>query len=311
MSKIFCIVDGMTDPHFSPSDYPALSSMSCIGTVDTARGLNVESLNCILHLLGVSVIPPYLRGYAEALGVGIPVKKEDLIFRGSWFSLDEKGCFSVPIEGPDVLPSPLADVRYYKIGTYQSILVFPGMREKISHIRTFPPYVCAGRPAKELSPIGDSLLQDCFFDCLTPKQGLILWGESVSSLLPPFPEKAAVVAGASIVKGIARLLRMTLIPVFGATGETDTNLEGKTSAALAAAKEYPFVLLHLNGADEAAHRRNPQEKAAFLQKADRIVFQSLLSSGHEIILTGDHGTDPATGKHMGGEQKIYSILTIR
>jgi 2,3-bisphosphoglycerate-independent phosphoglycerate mutase len=310
LSKIFCIVDGMTDPQFSPSDYPALSSMNCIGSVDTARGLDVESLNCILHLLGVDHIPPHLRGYAEALGVGIPIEKEDLIFRGSWFSLDEKGCFSSPIEGPASLSSS-GKVRYYKIGTYQSILIFPGMQKKISHIKTFPPYLCAGRPAKELAPQGDAFLKDCFLNWLTPKQGLIPWGESVPSSLPPFPEKAAAVAGASIVKGIARLLHMTLIPVSGATGETDTDLAGKTAAALEAAQRYPFVLLHLNGADEAAHRKNPKEKAAFLQKADRIVFQSLVSSGHEIILTSDHGTDPATGKHIGGEQSIYSIFTIR
>lgn len=45
---------------------------------------------------------------------------------------------------------------------------------------------------------------------------------------------------------------MELFPVKGATGDVDTDLDAKTEAALRAAERCPFVLLHINGADEAA-----------------------------------------------------------
>lgn len=81
---------------------------------------------------------------------------------------------------------------------------------------------------------------------------MLLWGQSVPVALPPFPQKSAVICGKELVKGIARLLHMELFPVKGATGDVDTDLDAKTEAALRAAERCPFVLMHINGADEAA-----------------------------------------------------------
>lgn len=81
---------------------------------------------------------------------------------------------------------------------------------------------------------------------------MLLWRQSVPVALPPFPQKSAVICGKELVKGIARLLHMELFPVKGATGDVDTDLDAKTEAALRAAERCPFVLMHINGADEAA-----------------------------------------------------------
>ena len=83
MSKILCIIDGMTDSGFRIADYPNLSRMYLTKHIDTTKGQEPESLGCILRLLGVEKVPKYLRGYAEALGYGIPVNTNDLILRGS------------------------------------------------------------------------------------------------------------------------------------------------------------------------------------------------------------------------------------
>ena len=72
-----------------------------------------------------------------------------------------------------------------------------------------------------------------------------------------------------------------------------------------AAEQTPFVLLHINGADEAAHRRDAAEKRAFLQKVDHVVLAELLASRHRITVVSDHGTDPETGQHRGGPQPYY------
>ena len=305
MSKILCIIDGMTDAGFRRSYYPSLSGMNLIRHIDTTCRQKPESLGCILRILGTKKVPSNLRGYAEALGNGIPVNHNDLVLRGSWFALDENGRCTVPTTAPDSLPDACG-CRYYAFGQYKSLLVFPGMAASAFKLLTFPPYACSGQTARQLCPRGCTAVENLFYSQLTEKRCLILWGQSVPIKLAPFPQRAAVVCGASIVKGISRLLNMELIPVPGATGDTDTDLSAKVSAALQAAEAYPFVLLHINGADEAAHRKSAEEKQAFLKKVDETVIPALLRSGHTVYITADHGTDPVHGTHVGGLQPVFS-----
>lgn len=135
---------------------------------------------------------------------------------------------------------------------------------------------------------------------------MLLWGQSVPAALPPFPQKSAVICGKELVKGIARLLHMELFPVKGATGDVDTDLDAKTEAALRAAERCPFVLLHINGADEAAHRHDSAEKETFLRRVDDRVLSRLLASEHEIMVASDHGADPENGAHLGGPQPFFT-----
>ncbi|MDO4732218.1 MAG: hypothetical protein Q4B50_01695 [Bacillota bacterium] len=304
MSKILCIIDGMTDASFRAFDYPNLFSMRLLRYVDTTQGKTPESLGCILRLLGVKNVPPHLRGYAEALGHGIPVEKNDLILRGSWFSLDDVGRCTVPVNAPELLSEE--EGRYYHLGQYKSLLVFPGMAKYIADLLTYPPYACNGRDARILCPKGCASVSRVFQAQLTRERCLILWGQSVPAEIAAFSHEAAVICGTDIVKGIARLLHMSLIPLSGATGETDTNLQEKTAAALDAAKSYPFVLLHINGADEAAHRKDFDEKSSFLRKVDAVVLGPLLQSGHDIYAVSDHGTDPLSGQHIGEPQPLFT-----
>lgn len=304
MSKILCIIDGMTDPYFQVKNFLNLSSMRLLRHVDTTQGQTPESLGCILRLLGTKRVPPHLRGYAEALGYGIPVDKNDLILRGSWFSLNEQGCCNVPVSAPELLSG--SEGYYYNLGQYKSLLVFPGMASCIADMVTYPPYACNGRDSRTLCPKGCAVASRVFHAQLAKDRCLILWGQSAPAKIVPFPQKTAVICGTPIVKGIAKLLNMTLISVSGVTGDTDTNLQEKTKAAISTAQNYPFVLLHINGADEAAHRKNLNEKNDFLRKVDTVVVNSLLQSGHDIYVASDHGTDPVTGQHIGNRQPMFT-----
>ena len=194
MSRILCVIDGMTDPHFQVERYGHLASMGSMRYVDTCGGFPPETLHCVLRLLGVTDLPVHLRGYVEALGAGIPVRPDDLLLRGSCYTLDGEGCCTMPC--------------------------------------------CA--------------------------------------------------------------------PVKGATGDVDTDLDAKTEAALRAAERCPFVLLHINGADEAAHRHDSAEKETFLRRVDDRVLSRLLASEHEIMVASDHGADPESGAHLGGPQPFFT-----
>ena len=85
-----------------------------------------------------------------------------------------------------------------------------------------------------------------------------------------------------------------------------TDLDAKTEAALRAAERCPFVLLHINGADEAAHRHDSAEKETFLRRVDDRVLSRLLASEHEIMVASDHGADPESGAHLGGPQPFFT-----
>lgn len=78
--------------------------------------------------------------------------------------------------------------------------------------------------------------------------------------------------------------------------------EGSLAVRLAAAgrlleKGYDFVHCHDKAADEAGHRKDPQEKAGMIASLDRAV--GLLDSlpGPVVVLTGDHAT-PARGRML-------------
>ena len=54
MSRILCVIDGMTDPHFQVERYGHLASMGLVRYVDTCGGFPPETLHCVLRLLGVT-----------------------------------------------------------------------------------------------------------------------------------------------------------------------------------------------------------------------------------------------------------------
>lgn len=277
--------------------------MQLLQHLDTTGSYAPETLYCVLRLLGVKNPPQHLRGYAEALGAGIAVQAEDLILRCSWFALDKQGRCTAPCTAPAEWPS--SRFQYYPLGKDKSILVYPHLGCLAETIVTPPPGSGAGQPAEQLCPKGSAILRETFQEFRSKERCALLWGQATMAVLPPFPQTAAVLCGKPLVRGIGRLLGMDTPALPGATGDVDTDLEEKTTAALAAAQTYPFVLLHINGADEASHRKNVREKQQFLQRVDQQVLARLLSSKHEIIVASDHGTDPQTGLHSGAPQPVW------
>lgn len=74
MSRILCVIDGMTDPHFQVERYGHLASMGSVRYVDTCGGFPPETLHCVTAPVVATDLPVHLRGYVEALGAGIPVR---------------------------------------------------------------------------------------------------------------------------------------------------------------------------------------------------------------------------------------------
>jgi hypothetical protein len=196
--------------------------------------------------------------------------------------------------------------RYYPLGQSEGLLIFPGMATFLSDIVSYSPYMYSGQNILELCPKGCSKVSQVFQSQLTKERCLLLWGQSVTVHMSSFPQKTAVICGSSRIKGMARLLGMMLLSVPGATGDVDTDLLAKTKAAIDASKSYPFVLLHINGAEAASYRRNPDQKRTFLEKFDSVVLPLLLHSGCEVTVVSDYSSDPVTGQHMGKPQPLFT-----
>jgi len=111
-----------------------------------------------------------------------------------------------------------------------------------------------------------------------------------------------VVAARGACAGVARMLGARVVVPEGATGHTDTALAAKVSAATEALTAgASHVVVHVAGADAAAHERDAAAKVAFLERADRELVAPLADAvaraGGTLRVCPDHGCDPATGRH--------------
>lgn len=83
--------------------------------------------------------------------------------------------------------------------------------------------------------------------------------------LPNFAEtygkRGSVISAVPLVHGIGALTGLRMVHVDGATGETETNYEGKVQAAVdCLAGGDDFVCLHIEAPDEATHNGKLDEK---------------------------------------------------
>lgn len=112
--------------------------------------------------------------------------------------------------------------------------------------------------------------------------------------------KGAVVAAASIIKGIAKLAGLDVVKVNGATGELDTDTLSKADATLKALKTHNFVLVHVEAADEASHDGNVEGKISIIKKIDAMIGRILNGidlNNVIVVLLSDHVTSTQLRKH--------------
>ncbi len=87
------------------------------------------------------------------------------------------------------------------------------------------------------------------------------------------------------------------------TGSLDTDLDAKFAAVEKLLTSWRTVVVHLKGADVAAHDRQPELKRDYLSQADQALGRFLerhRESGSDlmVLVTADHGTSSITGVHM-------------
>ena len=123
--------------------------------------------------------------------------------------------------------------------------------------------------------------------------------------VPPFNEKyglnAACIAETGLIKGIGKISGMDLIDVEGATGGIDTNLNNIAQSIVDTAKgdDYDFILINIDGADEAGHDGQMEEKVNFIEKVDAVIGEVMRIDDIYFVLTADHSTPVLVMDHTG------------
>ncbi|MHC5010576.1 MAG: hypothetical protein ACYTG6_06435 [Planctomycetota bacterium] len=133
------------------------------------------------------------------------------------------------------------------------------------------------------------------------------WGPGVSIPLPEFETrtgvKAAVVGVNPSVVGAARLQKIPVVPVEGATGMADSNLRAKTDAALDALEEKDLVYLHVDALAACSHARDFARKVETLERLDGYVLGPALRALEEdrrarIVVIAGEGVSAESGRHL-------------
>ena len=153
-----------------------------------------------------------------------------------------------------------------------------------------------------------------------PANGIWFWAEGTALELPDFKEEygcgGAVVSAVPICHGIGVLRGLEMVEVEGATGEIDTNFEGKMEAAWRKLNEFDFVCLHLEAPDECTHNGDLPGKLQSIEWLDSRLVAPLVrrmdEAGMEyrILLLSDHKTLTSTRGH-DGDPVPYLIFDSR
>lgn len=140
-----------------------------------------------------------------------------------------------------------------------------------------------------------------------PANGIWFWAEGTAVTLPSFREQygldGAVVSAVPLCHGIGVLRGLEMVEVEGATGELDTNFEGKLEATWTKLQQYDFVCLHLEAPDECTHNGDLPGKLQAIEWLDSKLVAPLLrhleaaQMDHRVLLLSDHKTLTVTRGH--------------
>ncbi len=312
MANFMLCIDGMEEAS-APAPRLPVRGLLAQGTVSTVpQGVVADSLGCILRLLGSAECDiPTGRAALEALAIGLPLQPDDAVLRCTLCRVENGAIAPATRDAAELLramPLPPGWILAPMSG-YRCLLCIAGSAAQLAQITTLPPHQYFGSPVQALLPhggaLGDALAAFVRESArVLPQHILLPWGQSAPYTLPSFTSRtgvhAAMVCHADIVRGIAHALQMDCPVIAGATGDTDTDLHAKYNAARVLARDHALVIIHVNGCDEAGHRREHAQKYAFRDRILHKIFEPLyrtLGAGERILLCADHETDSTTGAH--------------
>ncbi|MFA9422587.1 MAG: phosphoglycerate mutase [Sedimentibacter sp.] len=334
MKTILIILDGISEDrchelnNMTPLEYantPIMDKIINEGTHEKTcfcpNSRNPDSLVCILSILGVEKgLIPKNRAYLEALAAGIDVEDDEVVLRCNLVSVEHDKLESFNARGlnkatiKNTLDNIVTDekIRFYHLSDYRNLIVIK-KNDEILNLVDIPPHENVGQNVLDMLKyikkidVLDSFVEDNAFKFNDKSYMFYPWGVSEKTLLPSFLElhhkTCSCVCSTEIVTGIAKAMKIDLVYLENATGDTDTDLLEKAKAVLAEINIHDVVIAHINGTDEVSHRKDLNGKIKFIEKIDREFLSKIYINAWKtanIIIVSDHQTSSKTGKHEKG-----------
>ncbi|MBN1235645.1 MAG: cofactor-independent phosphoglycerate mutase [Methanotrichaceae archaeon] len=271
------------------------------------------------------------RAPLEAAAMGVRLGEADIAFRCNFVTVeggimkDYSAGHVTTEEGRELIEALLPimpDRRLYAGVSYRNLLVLKTGAKAICT----PPHDISDQPVAEHLPSGpDSELLIKLMEAAEPilarhpvnekriaagkrpANAIWLWGQGPAPVMPSFAEKyglkGAMISAVDLLKGIGKYAGLEVIDVAGATGNIDTNYEGKVQATLEALKRCDFVYLHIEAPDEAGHEGNIELKVQAIELFDELVvgpvLEGLEKSGEDwrVLVMPDHATPISIKTH--------------
>ena len=114
------------------------------------------------------------------------------------------------------------------------------------------------------------------------------------------PLHVSCISGDLTVIGLARWLGAETVCEPQMTANLDTDLAAKVAAAMSALQQGDLTILHVKGADIAAHDRRPDLKVQFLERLDKelgVLLDAYSGKPLRVGVGSDHATLSESGQH--------------
>lgn len=314
---------------------------SCGRAQTVPTGMTPGSDTANLSVLGYDPGRYYSgRSPLEAVSMGISMEESDVSYRCNLVTLSDAERYEearmidysageIPTEESTALIAWLRERLDFRDAD-----LYPGIRYRHCFVRHFsslgtdltPPHDISGRCIGEHLPKGRYgeeflALQKRSWEVLKtapvnlerirrgerPASSLWFWGEGTRPKLEPYRQKfgltGGVVSAVDLLRGLGICAGLTVAAVEGATGNYDTNYEGKAQAAIDLWKTHDFVYVHVEAPDECGHHFDAEHKIYAIEQIDEKILTPLLaylrSCGEDfgILLLPDHPTPVSIGTH--------------
>lgn len=316
-------------------NFDRMAARGRIGLVKTIpEGMPPGSDVALMSILGYDPTKYYTgRAPLEAASLDIPLGSNDVAFRCNLITLEDDtlvdySAGEIETDQARILIELINEklgsskLQFYPGVSYRHVMVW---RDGSVDMETTPPHDIQGQSMSAHLPAGEGeeMLRRLICDSMEildsheinrqrrdqgkqPGNSIWLWGQGRTPQLPSFPLRfgvtGGVIAAVDLVRGGGKLAGLSAPQVPGATGNLQTNYEGKAQAALDILREQDFVLVHVEAPDEAAHHADIEGKVWAIEQVDSRVMKPILEGlerypDHRILLISDHHTPISIKTH--------------
>lgn len=322
-----------------------MSARGELGMVKTIPdGLKPGSDVANLSVLGYEVKNCYTgRSPLEAASIGVDLKDNDVTFRANLVTLSDDEPFEnkvmldysageiTSLEAAELIKAVEKElhtdfIHFYSGVSYRHLLVWTGGS---TNVKLTPPHDISDKKIGEYLPAGDNagellelmkrsneILKNHPVNQKRVKAGkkpatsLWFWGEGTKPKIDNFKEKfgisGSMISAVDLLKGIAICANMKSIDVPGATGNWDTNFDGKAQAAFDTLTKdgQDFVYIHMEAPDECGHQGNAEKKKLSVELIDKKVVGFLKDAldnhniDYKMLILPDHPTPISLKTHV-------------